>query len=116
MHAPVGANEDRHGPVYWIQFSKRRIATAVVDRRDGRTGPRRPVLRAPDGTGVHRLPRQLSGIDTLWRYFKLTGYTIGKVAISSQGVSYVPMAVMAQASVTNTRNNNTIDPATGETM
>jgi len=49
------------------------------------------------------------------RYFKLTGYTIGKPAITSQGVSYVPMALMAQASVTNTRNNHTIDPDTGET-
>ena len=49
------------------------------------------------------------------RYFKLTGYTIGKPAITSQGVNYVPMAVMAQASVTNTRNNHTIDPDTGET-
>jgi hypothetical protein len=42
----------------------------------------------------------------------LTGYTIGKVAISSTGINYVPMAVMAQASVTNTRNNNAIEPAT----
>jgi hypothetical protein len=46
------------------------------------------------------------------RYFKLTGYTIGKVAISSEGINYVPLAVMAQVSVTNTRNNNTTDPAT----
>lgn len=50
------------------------------------------------------------------RYFKLTGYTIGKVAISSGGINYLPMAVMAQASVTNTRNNNTTDPATGDTV
>src|SRR6202140_4356954 len=50
------------------------------------------------------------------RYFKLTGYTIGKVAISSEGMKYVPVAVMAQASVTNTRNNNTTDPTTGETV
>src|SRR6478672_13871240 len=50
------------------------------------------------------------------RYFKLTGYTIGKVAISSEGINYVPMAVMAQASVTNTRNNNAVDPATGNTV
>jgi hypothetical protein len=50
------------------------------------------------------------------RYFKLTGYTIGKVAISSEGMNYVPLAVMAQASVTNTRNNNTTDPTTGETV
>jgi hypothetical protein len=50
------------------------------------------------------------------RYFKLTGYTIGKVAISSEGMNYVPVAVMAQASVTNTRNNNTTDPTTGETV
>jgi hypothetical protein len=50
------------------------------------------------------------------RYFKLTGYTIGKVAISSEGINYVPLAVMAQVSVTNTRNNNTTDPATGDTV
>ena len=50
------------------------------------------------------------------RYFKLTGYTIGKVAISSEGINYLPMAVMAQASVTNTRNNNATDPATGDTV
>src|SRR5437773_8882511 len=50
------------------------------------------------------------------RYFKLTGYTIGKTAFSSEGVNYVPLAMMAQASVTNTRNNNTTDPTTGETV
>src|ERR1039457_4156840 len=50
------------------------------------------------------------------RYFKLTGYTIGKAAISSEGVNYVPLAVMAQVSVTNTRSNNTTDPSTGETV
>ncbi|MGZ5570920.1 MAG: cytochrome C [Usitatibacter sp.] len=49
------------------------------------------------------------------RYFKLTGYTIGKPAITSQGVSYLPLAVMAQASVTNTHNNHATDPDTGET-
>src|SRR6202790_3732969 len=49
------------------------------------------------------------------RYFKLTGYTIGKPFISSEGVNYVPLAVMAQASITNTRNNGTTDPATGQT-
>jgi hypothetical protein len=49
------------------------------------------------------------------RYFKLTGYTIGRVAISSEGMNYVPLAVMVQASVTNTRNNQTTDPNTGET-
>src|SRR6266700_570438 len=50
------------------------------------------------------------------RYFKLTGYTIGKPAITLQGMNYVPLAVMAQASVTNTRNNHTTDPETGETV
>jgi len=49
------------------------------------------------------------------RYFKLTGYTIGKPAVSSQGVNYIPLAVMAQASVTSTRKNDTTDPDTGET-
>src|SRR6202163_848338 len=50
------------------------------------------------------------------RYFKLTGYTIGKTFLSSEGVNYVPLAVMAQASVTNTKNNKTTDPDTGETV
>ena len=50
------------------------------------------------------------------RYFKLTGYTIGKTAITSEGVNYIPGAVMAQASITNTRNNHEIDPNTGETV
>ncbi len=31
-------------------------------------------------------------------------------------MNYVPLALMAQASVTNTRNNNTTDPDTGETV
>ena len=50
------------------------------------------------------------------RYFKLTGYTIGKTFFSSEGFNYVPMAVMAQASVTNIRNNYEIDPTTGQTV
>jgi hypothetical protein len=50
------------------------------------------------------------------RYFKLTGYTIGKTAITSEGVNYLPVAVMAQASITNTRNNHETDPNTGETV
>ena len=50
------------------------------------------------------------------RYFKLTGYTIGKTSFSSEGMNYVPLAVMAQASVTNTRNNHTTDPDTGDTV
>lgn len=49
------------------------------------------------------------------RYFKLTGYTIGKPAITSDGPQYLPMAIMAQASVTNTRNNKMTDPDTGDT-
>src|SRR5439155_7078406 len=50
------------------------------------------------------------------RYFKLTGYTIGKAPITSEGVNFVPLAVMAQASITNTRNNHITDPDTGETV
>ena len=50
------------------------------------------------------------------RYFKLTGYTIGKTFVSSEGLNYMPLAVMAQASVTNTKNNNATDPDTGETV
>ena len=49
------------------------------------------------------------------RYFKLTGYTIGKTFFSSEGFNYVPMAVMAQGSVTNIRNNTVTNPDTGET-
>src|SRR5271169_6308606 len=50
------------------------------------------------------------------RYFKLTGYTIGKTFVSSEGFNYAPLAVMAQASVTHTQNNHTTDPDTGETV
>jgi hypothetical protein len=50
------------------------------------------------------------------RYFKLTGYTIGRAPITSQGLNFVPFAVMAQASVTKTRNNNSVDPETGDTV
>jgi len=49
------------------------------------------------------------------RYFKLTGYTIGKTFVSSEGVNYVPMAVMAQGSVSSIRNNTVTDPETGDT-
>jgi hypothetical protein len=49
------------------------------------------------------------------RYFKLTGYTIGKPFVTKEGFNYIPMAIMAQASVTNTQNNNTTDPTTGQT-
>jgi hypothetical protein len=50
------------------------------------------------------------------RYFKLTGYTIGKPFVSSQGLNYAPLAVMAQASVTSTKNNHATDPDTGDTV
>jgi len=50
------------------------------------------------------------------RYFKLTGYTIGKTFASSEGFNYVPMAMMAQASVTNTKNNHATDAETGDTV
>jgi hypothetical protein len=51
------------------------------------------------------------------RYFKLTGYTIGKAAISREGeVRYSPLAMMAQASVTHTQNNHATDPDTGDTV
>ena len=50
------------------------------------------------------------------RYFKLTGYTIGKTAITAEGINYIPGAVMAQVSVTNTRRNHEIDPDTGDTV
>lgn len=47
------------------------------------------------------------------RFFKATGYTIGKTAWTG---GYVPAAVMAQASVTHISNNNVIDPTTGDTV
>ncbi len=51
------------------------------------------------------------------RFFKATGYTIGKTFWSSEGSGpYVPAAVMAQASITHINNNNTTDPSTGETV
>ena len=48
------------------------------------------------------------------RYFKLTGYTIGKAAFSDGKFHHVPLAVMAEASITHTQNNHTVDPDTGE--
>jgi len=50
------------------------------------------------------------------RFFKLTGYTIGKNFVSSEGFNYMPMAAMAQASVTHLQNNSMIDPDTGDTV
>ena len=50
------------------------------------------------------------------RYFKLTGYTIGKSAFSSEGMNYLPLAAMVQASVTSTRDNHATDPDTGATV
>ena len=50
------------------------------------------------------------------RFFKVTGYTIGKTFWSSEGINYVPVAVMAQASVSNIRNNSMTDPDTGDTV
>ncbi len=50
------------------------------------------------------------------RYFKLTGYTIGKRSFSAEAMSYLPLAVMAQASITSTRNNHAIDPDSGDTV
>ncbi|MGE5100789.1 MAG: cytochrome C, partial [Deltaproteobacteria bacterium] len=47
---------------------------------------------------------------------KLTGYTIGRRAISSEGANFLPLAVMAQASITSTRHNQTVDPDTGDTV
>jgi len=48
------------------------------------------------------------------RYFKLTGYTIGKAAFSDGKFHHVPLAVMAEASITHTQNNHAVDPDTGE--
>jgi hypothetical protein len=50
------------------------------------------------------------------RYFKLTGYTIGKPFVSSEGFNYVPVAAMLQASISNVRNNSMIDPDSGDTV
>ena len=50
------------------------------------------------------------------RYFKLTGYTIGKTFVSSEGFNYIPVAAMLQASVSNVRNNSMIDPDSGDTV
>jgi hypothetical protein len=48
------------------------------------------------------------------RYFKLTGYTIGKTALSAEGWNYIPLAAMLQGSVSSIKNNFTTDPNTGE--
>jgi hypothetical protein len=51
------------------------------------------------------------------RFFKVTGYTIGKTFWSSEGGGpYVPVAMMAQASISSIKNNTTTDPDTGETI
>jgi hypothetical protein len=50
------------------------------------------------------------------RYFKLTGYTIGKAAFSDGKFHHLPLAVMAEASITHTQNNHAVDPDTGETV
>jgi hypothetical protein len=50
------------------------------------------------------------------RFFKLTGYTIGKDFVSSAGFNHVPIAAMAQASISNVRNNSMVDPDTGDTV
>src|SRR4030095_11667376 len=51
------------------------------------------------------------------RFFKVTGYTIGKIFwASEEKLNYAPVAVMAQASITGIRNNNATDPDTGETV
>ncbi len=51
------------------------------------------------------------------RFFKATGYTIGKTFWSSDKprINYVPAAVMAQASISSVRNNSATDPDTGDT-
>ena len=51
------------------------------------------------------------------RFFKATGYTIGKTFWSSDkpGINYAPVAVMAQASISSVRNNTATDPDTGDT-
>ncbi len=50
------------------------------------------------------------------RFFKVTGYTIGKTFWSpGEKINYAPVAVMAQASVSNIRNNSMTDPDTGDT-
>jgi len=50
------------------------------------------------------------------RYFKLTGYTIGKRSFTSEGMNYIPLAVMAQTSVTSTRNDRATDPDSGDSV
>lgn len=50
------------------------------------------------------------------RYFKLSGYTIGKSPLSGEGLSFLPVAVMAQAGYTSTRRNHETDPDTGESV
>lgn len=84
-------------------------------------GAARPALAVPSyarQTGQECVACHVSfpELTPYGRYFKLTGYTIGKTFISSEGFNYLPLAVMAQASVTNTKNNNTTDPDTGQTV
>jgi len=99
-------------------FSSRSVELLLLLLIAGMAGQARAVPSYARQTGQECIACHVSfpELTPYGRYFKLTGYTIGKVAISSEGVNYVPMAVMAQASVTNTRNNNAIDPATGDTV
>ena len=52
------------------------------------------------------------------RYFKLSGYTLGKPLFSGHGLglNFVPLAAMAQVGYTNTRKNHQTDPDTGESV
>src|ERR1700686_410203 len=99
-------------------FSFRSVELLVLLLVAGMAGRPGPVPSYARQTGQECIACHVSfpELTPYGRYFKLTGYTIGKVAISSEGMNYVPVAVMAQASVTNTRNNNTTDPATGDTV
>jgi len=50
------------------------------------------------------------------RYFKLTGYTIGKGFVSSEGFNYAPLAVMGQVSISHIQNNSMVDPDSGDSV
>ncbi|MEP7207713.1 MAG: cytochrome C [Casimicrobiaceae bacterium] len=104
----------------WNKSSMLRSAQVVVLLLAvaGLTGPAGAVPSYARQTGQECVACHVSfpELTPYGRYFKLTGYTIGKAAWSSGTLGYSPLAVMAQASVTNTRNNHATDPDSGETV
>src|SRR5678809_1428059 len=98
-------------------FSSRSVELLLLLLIAGMAGQARAVPSYARQTGQECIACHVSfpELTPYGRYFKLTGYTIGKPAFSSGRLNHIPLAIMAEASVTRTRSNTAIDPATGET-